>query len=674
MQIQETISDRASAIRYRQLTSGEIDHLEKQDCTAENWSAIEVMEEFDVGRVHKTQFSGKIKIGKQSKTIRLFGGVEQQCGIYRAKLHNCVIGNNVYINKVENYLANYIIDDDVVIYNIDLLAVEGASGFGNGTEAAVINEAGGREVPIYDQLSAQTAYILALYRHRVKAIEKLQKMIARYVRSVTNVMGRIEKGARLINCGTMKNIKVGPWAIIEGAKRLENGSVNSSREDPAQIGSGVVAENFIICSGGKVSDNTIIINCFVGQGAELARQYSAENSLFFANCGGYHGEACSIFAGPYTVTHHKSTLLIAGLYSFLNAGSGSNQSNHMYKMGPVHQGIVERGSKTTSNSYVLWPAKIGVFTLVMGRHYGNCDTSDLPYSYLIEHEDESVLVPGVNLRSVGTVRDARKWPRRDKRKGPQNLDLLIYNLLNPYTVQRMINGIALLEQLKQNVGVTSQFVYYNSVKIKRSSLDNGIRYYRIGVDRYLGNCLVTQLRKSNAESMEEIREELQPKTTMGRGAWIDIAGLIAPKEAVESLLHEIENGITDHPECLTKKWQEIYHYYYDYEWTWASEAIREQWNESLTDITADKIIAMIRRWIAAVETLDKMRCRDTEKEFAAAGRISFGVDDGEEVRDRDFEQVRGSYEDNDFIRELRERLECKKQTASELIRFLEYLK
>ena len=53
------------------------------------------------------------------------------------------------------------------------------------------------------------------------------------------------------------------------------------------------------------------------------------------------------------MTHHKSTLLIAGLFSFMNAGSGSNQSNHMYKLGPIHQGILERGAKTSSDSYIL---------------------------------------------------------------------------------------------------------------------------------------------------------------------------------------------------------------------------------------------------------------------------------------------------------------------------------
>ena len=105
----------------------------------------------------------------------------------------------------------------------------------------------------------------------------------------------------------------------------------------------------------------------------------------------------------------------------MNAGSGSNQSNHMYKLGPIHQGIMERGSKTTSDSYVLWPSRIGPFTLVVGRHYHNADTTQFPFSYLTEVNYELQLVPGINLRSVGTIRDAQKWPKRDARKDLKSL-------------------------------------------------------------------------------------------------------------------------------------------------------------------------------------------------------------------------------------------------------------
>jgi len=428
------------APEFRLLSPEEISQLTSQGCTCDDWSKVEVAEGFDVSRVKSAHFGGQVRLGVLESETTFTSGVTKRAGITNAWIYNCRVGNNVYINNVRSYIANYVIEDDVAIENVDVLAVEGESSFGNGTEIEVVNEAGGREVPIYDYLSAQTAYIIAFYRHRPKVIENLQKMIARYTTSVTSSVGVVAKGARILNCGIIKNVRIGPAAVLEGANRLENGSVNSCPEDPVYVGPGVFAEDFICCSGCEVTDGTIISKCFVGQGTVLAKQYSAENSVFFANCGGFHGEACAIFAGPYTVTHHKSTLLIAGLFSFLNAGSGTNQSNHMYKLGPVHQGVVERGSKTASDSYMLWPAKVGAFTVVMGRHYRNSDTSDLPFSYLIEHEDESILAPGVNLRSVGTVRDARKWPKRDRRKDPRKLDRINFKLLSPYTVGKMVNG------------------------------------------------------------------------------------------------------------------------------------------------------------------------------------------------------------------------------------------
>jgi len=272
-----------------------------------------------------------------------------------------------------------------------------------------------------------------MYRHKSAAIEKIERMTIEYSEHVNSETGIIGRNSVICNCNTIRNTIIGPFSVIDGAIKLNDGSINSCQEDPVSIGPGVIMDHFIVCSGSTVNDSTLIEKCFIGQGCILSKHYSAENSLFFANCGGYHGEACSIFAGPYTVTHHKSTLLIAGIFSFMNAGSGSNQSNHMYKLGPIHQGIVERGSKTTSDSYLLWPARIGPFTLVMGRHYKNIDTSSLPFSYLIESNDESILVPGINLRSVGTIRDAQKWPLRDVRKDPLKIDQINFNLLSPFT-------------------------------------------------------------------------------------------------------------------------------------------------------------------------------------------------------------------------------------------------
>ena len=107
-----------------------------------------------------------MKLGSFDKQVSFFGGISRPTGISHATIHNCTIGDNVYISRVKSYIANYVIEEDAVIENIDILAVEVPSSFGNGVEVAVVNEAGGREIAIYDGLSAQKAYIMVFYRHR----------------------------------------------------------------------------------------------------------------------------------------------------------------------------------------------------------------------------------------------------------------------------------------------------------------------------------------------------------------------------------------------------------------------------------------------------------------------------------------------------------------------------
>ncbi len=665
---------RTTVSQWRTISTDEITQLTQQGCTCSDWSKVQVAEGFDAGRVQATHFAGEIRLGRFTGDVSFAGGVSKTTGIYRVTLHNCTVGNDVYISQVSNYIANYTIEDDAVIDNIDLLAVDGASAFGNGTEAGVVNEAGGREIPIYDCLSAQTAYVMAFYRHRPAVVDRLRHMIADYTASVTSAQGLIGRGARIMNSRILRNVKIGPAAVIEGVNRLENGSINSTTEDPVYIGPGVYAEGFIACSGSKITDGTIICECFVGQGTELAKEYSAENSVFFANCGGFHGEACAIFAGPYTVTHHKSTLLIAGLFSFLNAGSGTNQSNHMYKLGPVHQGVVERGSKTASDSYMLWPAKVGAFTVVMGRHYRNSDTSDLPFSYLVEHEDQSILAPGVNLRSVGTVRDARKWPQRDRRKGPKKLDLINFKLLSPFTIQKMINGRDLLVKLKATSGPTSDYFTYNSVMIPNASLERGIVLYQTGIDKFLGNCLLKRLEGKTFNTLDELRAALRPTTNVGLGKWLDLAGMFAPEELIEQLLADVESGRIDTLEAINARFASIHEAYATYEWAWAVDVIQEQLGKNVEAITAEDIIGLTKRWQAAVVDLDHQLRADAKKEFAATAQIGFGLDGDEETKHADFKAVRGSFETNGFVAEIDKHIAAKTALAEELIGRIEPLR
>lgn len=652
---------------YRLLRKDEIEILEKQSCTAQEWSTIEVDINFDPKYIHNTRFSGVVKLGVFKEEFTLAGGIQKHSGISNSTLHNVTIGDNCCIENIKNYIANYIIGNNTFIENVDIILVDGKSKFGNGTEVAVLNETGGREVYIHDRLSAHQAYIMALYRHRPQLICQMKSIIFKYAEENASDVGTIGNNVTIVDAGYIKNVRIGDFCKIEGAGRLKNGSINSCKVAPVHIGYGVVCDDFIISSGSSLEDGTMLTRCFIGQACHLGHTYSASDSLFFSNCQEENGEACAIFAGPFTVTHHKSTLLIAGMFSFMNAGSGSNQSNHMYKLGPIHQGAMERGAKTTSDSYILWPARIGAFSLVMGRHVNHSDTSNLPFSYLIEQQNTTYLVPGVNLRSVGTIRDAQKWPKRDGRTDPNRLDQINYNLLSPYTIQKMINGMSILKDLRKVSGETSDIYAYQSAKIKNSSLNNGIHFYEMAVNKFLGNSVIKRLEGLIPEDDSSIRERLQPDTEIGKGEWVDISGLIAPKSEIERLMNDIESGELTNVDQIHDRFAIMHANYYTYEWTWAYEMILEYYKLDASKLSAKDIIHIVNEWMNAVVSLDKMVYADAKKEFSLSAMTGFGADGNRKEQEQDFEQVRGAFESNTFVTAVLQHIEVKTELGNELI-------
>ena len=629
------------------MTPNEIESLKGQMCSAADWSTIEVAQDFSPEHVRYARFSGNIRLGSFRKEFSLAGGMCKHSGIYYATLHNVTVGDDCCIENVKNYIANYTIGSGTFIENVDIILADGVSTFGNGVEVSVLNETGGCEVMMYDRLSAQLAYIMAFYRHRPSLLSKLRRMIDRYVDSVKSSVGTIGKDVVIADAGYIKNVRVGDSCKIEGAARLKNGSINSNSHAPVHIGVGVIGDDFIISSGSSVEDGVTFSRCFIGQACKLGHNYSASDSLFFSNCHGENGEACAVFAGPFTVTHHKSTLLIAGMFSFMNAGSGSNQSNHLYKLGPIHHGVMERGSKTASDSYILWPAKVGAFSLVMGRHVCHQDTTDLPFSYLIEQQSTSYIMPGANLKSVGTIRDAKKWPSRDKRKGPDKLDCINFNLLSPYTVRKMLNAVNILKELRRVSGDTSDYYAYQSGRIKSSSLANGLKYYGYAIDKFFGNSLITRIMNAEFSTLDELRDAFVPRSEYGDGEWMDLAGMIAPCKAVDDILADVESGKTAELDVFNRRIAALHDEYYHYEWRWACKAMEEYYGLRLAELSVSELSKLIHRWRESVVTLDRLLYEDARKEFSLSGMPDF--------------------ESDPFVRSVKEHIEVKSSLADQVL-------
>lgn len=654
----------------RKISTTEITALESRGCSCADWERVTVSDRFNPLRYHNVALSGDIELGEAEGTFELEGGVTFRAGISNARLHNVKVGKDVYIAAISNYIANYDIADGAFIENANRIVTRPGATFGIGTEVSVLNETGGREVPLYERLNAQTAYMIAMYRHSRHLTERLNEIVAAHVETVRSDRGRIGHNARIVNTGVIEDVNVGDYATIEGATNLSNGTISSSEAAPVKVGDNVMADSFVLAAGANVEGGVVLRHVFVGQASSLSHLFSAHDSLFFSNCACENGEACAIFAGPYTVTMHKSSLLIAGMFSFLNAGSGSNQSNHMYKLGPIHQGVVERGSKTTSDSYILWPARVGAFSLVMGRHVGHPDTSPLPFSYLIENKGRTFLVPGVNLKSVGTIRDTMKWPKRDRRRDPDRLDCINFNLLSPYTVKRMIDGCDLLTSIENISGRTAERYTFQSMTIEARALRKGCQYYNMAIDKFMGNSLIKRLEGVDCLTDEAIAKRLQPTHHAGSGEWVDIAGLIAPKNEVTRLCNDIIEHRVNTLEEIEHRFHTMHSDYYDMEWTWVAENFERWSGVKIEDATRDTVRSLVERWRKSVIDLDKLLYEDAAKEYSLTSSTGFGVDGSENRRKKDFAQVRGEFESDPFVTMVLRHIDTKTHLADDIIRRL----
>ena len=521
---------------HRHLLWHEIRDLEERGCISSDWHSVLVHPSCDLSRIRNVRFAGEVRIG-----------------------------------------------ENVTLENIGLLEMEKEAPCGVGTEVCVLDETGSRSVRIFPGLSSQLAMLIA--RDTAWSNGEARLMLDEHLEHAV-VPAEIGDGAVITNCGTLRNISVGPEVRIEGAEYLSNGAIINNAAPGralARIGAGVNAENFIL-EDGVLDSGAIIRNCYIGQGAMVEKGFTAHDSLIFSNCTLENGEACALFAGPYTVSMHKSSLLIGCQTSFMNAGSGTNQSNHMYKLGPVHWGVLERGVKTSSFSYLMLGAKIGAFSLLMGQHKTHPDSSQFPFSYLFgDEKGATVVVPGAMLRSCGLLRDEKKWPTRDrrlKRKLPLH-DRIVFDVLNPLTVDAMLKAVDVIRELLDLPADDDRFIRYKGMKFTRASLERARHLYELAIYKYL------HLHTSeNGFPMREPGSEA--------AEWIDLSGLLMPRALMTKAME------ADSVEKMEAIFDKALQHYPNLQRAWIAARFNDSWRrtpEVIADYAAefDRMIEEDRR-------------------------------------------------------------------------------
>ena len=555
--------------QLRTLTAEERTLLEARACRAQSWDDVFVAEDFSPEQLFNVRFEGHVEIGSHSR-------------ITDTVVKNYHIGDNCHIDAVTRMECRH------------------ASTFGEGVKVSTVNENGGREVVIYRDLTAQTAYLMAMMRNRMEAITRLNELVMEQVERGRNTIGSIADNVTITGVRFLREVNIEEGVSIDGATLLEEGTICRG----AEIGVDVRAREFIIAEDARVMDGASIERCFVGERTILANGFTAVDTLFFASCHCENGEAAAVFAGPCTVSHHKSSLLIAGIFSFFNAGSGTNQSNHLFKSGAVHQAVHQRGTKFGSNAYVMAPSIEGPYTVVMGRHTRHHDTQDMPYSYLIDSEGQSMLLPAIALTSYGAVRDTEKWRARDKRTLKR--DNICYEEFNPYLMGKMLRGVDALTRLRESDPEAKTY-NYNRTVIKASMLQRGIKLYNMAIGASLGVMLskgdYTRLKADGSE-------------------WIDLAGQYAPMGMVESLLRDIaERRAT--LQSIKEYFDSIMANYDDMAAAYAYDILASLQG---TTPTADEVAQTIEASVNLIARMREATDADRRRDSAEDMRVGYGYD------------------------------------------------
>lgn len=591
---------------YRPLNDAEIAILENNNCWAEDWTAVNVAEDFRPNYMHRVMLYGTVNIGAFDKNVEVSKGFLKHAGINNSTLRNVTIGDNCLIENVGNYINNYTIGDDCYISNICTMETTEGATYGEGNVISVLNEVGDGNLIFFRDLNSQFASFMVKHFHDKALKDAIRRMINEDINYRMPERGTIGSNVKIINTKEITNTVICDDCEISGASRLSDCTILSSPNASVYIGTGVICENSIISDGSSVINSVRMQDCFVGEACQLSNGFTASSSVFFANSYMANGEACAAFCGPFTASHHKSSLLIGGMFSFYNAGSATNFSNHAYKMGPMHYGTLERGTKTASGAYILMPANIGTFSVCFGKLMYHPDTRNLPFSYLIAYGDTMYLSPGRNITTVGLYRDIRKWPKRDVRPQGSQKSIVNFDWLSPFSVGEIMRGKKILENLREASGDNVSTYNYHEYVIKAESLRKGIKYYDIALRIYMGAVLKRVLKKHHNLDA--------PQSTVGIGKWNDLSGLLLPESEEQRLISDIKDGTLESIGEVIERFTDIDAHYRDYQWAWTYQLIRDYYGistiseEDAIRIRTDYVKAR-RVWIAEIR-------KDAEKEFS----------------------------------------------------------
>jgi hypothetical protein len=684
---------------YRALSSEQIEILVKNNNTAEDWDRILVGEHFDPRLVRNCEFWGLVRIGDLSATFLEYHELRLPVGLSNSTIISCDVGDNVVMRNV-HYIAHYIIGNGVVLFNIDEMITVNHAKFGNGVlkqgeeESVRIwlevgNENGGRKILPFNGMLPADAYIWSRYRELPELLKRFKEMTDRVADSRRGHYGIVGDRAVIKNSRIIKDTLIGGDCYIKGANKLKNLTINSSKEEPTQIGEGVEMVNGIVGYGNRIFYGVKAVRFFTGRNVQLKYGARLINSYLGGNSTVSCCEILNNLIFPFHEQHHNN--------SFLTASTLLGQSNiaAAATIGSNHNSRANDGEILAGRGF--WPglassfkhsSRFASYSLVVKGAYP-CELNiTLPFTLVSIADDGHTiqLMPGYwfehNMYAV--VRNAGKYRARDKRViKEQNIE---YDFLAPDSAEEMIRGMEILRSaIEKQIGRPLAFEDFEDCDKVDASLDlqlegmaykrkvrilhplRGYLWYRKMLRFYGARELAAVVQRAlekrgkGKRGSEAIAKDIGKRYSKPHRNWDNIGGQLIPVPELEELIRAVREGRID-------TWERLH------------QAYDGAWKEYPEHKTAHALYCLLYSYDLGIEQLDPELIRrvlqnstEVARELLQRAYVSRQKDFENPYRRTTFrnpaemEAVWGKLEDISFLKSYTEEIESYCRSVEECL-------
>jgi len=586
---------------WRNLRSDEVERLVKNDNTADNWDEILVTDQFDTNQIKNTRFYGLVRIGCVRNVILQHHDLRVPAGITNSLIISSDIGDDVAIHNV-HYLAHYIIGDSCILFNISEMHTTDHAKFGNGilkegepenvrTWLDLMNETGCRRVLPFDGMITADAYLWAKYIDDAALQLNLKEITQNSIDNRRGFYGTTGDHCVIKNSHILKDVKISSHCYIKGANKLKNLTINSSEEEPSQIGEGVELVNGIVGYGCHIFYGCKAVKFILGNnsnlkyGARLINSFLGDNSTISC-C-----EVLNNLIFPAHEQHHNNSFLIASVVmgqSNMAAGAtiGSNH-NSRANDNEIQAG---RGFWPGLCTSVKHSCRFASFVLLSKADYPAELNIPLPFSLLNNNvsKDQLEVMPAFwwlyNMYAL--ARNSWKFQNRDKRiHKDQNIE---FEPFAPDTIEEIFKARTLLEIWNAKASLLEKKVSQkgkndedlarmgrhllsgkeeeiNNLEVLGENMENTKRkvlilkpykaYHAYGdmLHYYATKNLIAYMSSDQKATFSGMCKDLKGDR---QKEWVNLGGQMMQKDDVDKLRSDIGNG-------KLKTWKEIHNRYDD---------------------------------------------------------------------------------------------------------------